>query len=149
MTTGDTDKALALQAQLVELGRIDDHRAILELADDPATGPLLALLSPAARDRAELQIRLARRWADERRATNHRRLDEAKRALDGLDLELARGLLRKIDGEFLDEGAATTRDQLLLDVAARSMELEELETRTGRLIAEATPPPKKRRWFRR
>ena len=147
--TGDPDKALALQARLVELGRVDDHRAILELADDPATGPLLELLSPAARDRAELQIRLARRWADDRRATNHRRLDEAKRALEGLDLELARGLLRKIDGEFLDDEATTTRDQLFLDLAARTMELEDLESRSDRLIAQATPPPKKRRWFRR
>lgn len=149
VTTGDADKALELQARLVELGRVDDHRAILELAEDPATAALLALLSPAARDRAELQIRLARRWAEERRAMNRRRLDEARRALDGLDLELARGLLRKIDGTFLDADGGAIRDQLLLDLAARSMELEELESRTGRLIAEAAPPPKKRRWFRR
>jgi hypothetical protein len=142
------DAARTLQTELVELGRVDNHRRILELAADPRTEQLLSLLPPAVRERADLQIRLATRWADERRATNRRRLDEAARALAGLDFELARGLLLKIEGSFLDDAGRDERDRLLLDLSARSLEMEELSSQADRLLAQATPP-KKKRWFRR
>ncbi|MGF1664968.1 MAG: hypothetical protein ACFCVC_01735 [Acidimicrobiia bacterium] len=142
------DAARALQTEMVELGRVDDHRRILDLAADPRTEQLLSLLSPAVRERADLQIRLATRWADERRSTNRRRLNEAAKALAGLDFELARGLLLKIEGTFLDDAGRAERDRLLLDLSARSLEMEELSSQADRLLAQATPP-KKKRWFRR
>lgn len=142
------EAARGLQTEMVELGRAGDHRRILELQADPRTERLLSLLSPAVRERADLQIRLARRWADERRSTNRRRLDEAAKALAGLDFELARGLLLKIDGAFLDDADRGERDRLLLDLSARSLEMEELSSQADRLLAQAAPP-KKKRWFRR
>lgn len=144
-----TERALTLQAEMVEAGREGDHRRVLDLANHPHTERLLPLLSPAARDRAELQLRLANRWVDERRATARRRLGEARRALDGLDFTLARGLLQKIDGDLLDDGGRAERDKMLLELSARSMEMEELASRASRIVAEARPPQPKRRWFRR
>lgn len=142
------ERALALQAEILELGSNYEHRRLLELDGDPVTSRLLALLPPASKERADLQFRLAHRWADDRRATNERRLAEARKALDGLDLELARGLLLKIDSNFLDPTREPERDQMFLELAARAMELEQLTSTADRLVADAEPP-KRKRWFRR
>jgi hypothetical protein len=141
-------EARELQTEMVELGRVGDHRRILELHAHPRTELLLSQLPPAVRERADLQVRLATRWADERRSTNRRRLDEAAKALAGLDFELARGLLLKIDGAFLDDSGAAERDRLLLDLSARTIEMEELSSQADRLLAREAPA-KKKRWFRR
>ena len=102
------------------------------------------LLPTAASDRARLHLRQARRWADRKRATNRRRLDEARAALTALDLELARGLLARVEDPFLDDAGRKERDDLLLELSARTMEFED--------IARAVPPPeqpRRRRWWRR
>jgi hypothetical protein len=143
------ERALALQVEMVELGRAADHRRILEIDAEPGTERLLALISPAARDRADLQVRLAKRWQTEQRATAHRRMLEARKALDGLDFTLARGLLQKVDGELLDDADKIERDNMLLELSARAMEMEELAEKAARIVADTRPPERKRRWFRR
>jgi len=94
-----------------------------------------------------LFFRNAARWEDSQRQTALRRLADAERALSGLDLQLARGLLARVDGRFLDSEEIARKDALLLDASARTMELEHLENEGRRLISEAEP--KKRRWWRR
>jgi hypothetical protein len=142
---GAREAASNLHQRLERLAEEGVHEAVLEVDADPSTRPLLSLLDPAARSRAELRLREARRWRDGRRAANERRLVEAGRALDALDLKLARGLAQRIEGRFLDEQGRAGLDDLLLRLTARSMELEELEA-----AAPPPPPPRpKRRWFRR
>jgi hypothetical protein len=58
---------------------------------------------------------------------NARRLGESRRALEGLDFELAAGLMRKVDGRFLSAERREERDDLLLEMSARTMEIESLE----------------------
>lgn len=139
-----TEEALQLAQRLGRLVEAHDYRTVLEIDRHPRTHRLLALLDAAARTRSELRLREAHRWEDSRRASNNRRLAEARRALDGLDLDLARGLAAKIDEEVLDEGGRAAYDELLLAVTARTMELEHLET-----ITPPPPLPPRRRWWRR
>jgi hypothetical protein len=75
-------------------------------------------------------------------------MGEARRALDGLDLELARGLMNKIDGRFLSEDEAQERDQLLIDIAARTMEFESI-SETGDRLLQRTEETEERPWWRR
>lgn len=145
--TTDIESAHELYRRLtdaVESGRQAD---VVAIRDDPHTDYLVGLLSDTQRDRADLFFRNAARWEESQRQTARRRLADAEKALGGLDLQLARGLLARVDSRFLDEEEIARKDRLLLDVSARSMELENLEDESRRLIAEAAP--KKRRWWRR
>lgn len=148
------ERARDVAERLVELGDERDMPALVEAGRDPDIGPLLALLSESARRRPELFLREASRWEEQRRATNSRRLSEARKALDGLDLELARGLMNRIDGRFLTEAQQAERDDLLLDISARRMELERLEEtgdeliqRRGNRPGDGREEPWWRRWF--
>lgn len=123
--------------QIVQLGRERRHSELLHLAQDPSTRPLLRLLSPSYAERAELHLRAAERWESTQRETSLRRLVEARKALDGLDLELARGLAKRVDQRFLTDEEAQELDQLLLDISARSIEVETLDDTGRRLLDEA------------
>ncbi|MGA7272050.1 MAG: hypothetical protein WB239_13345 [Acidimicrobiia bacterium] len=112
--------------RILDLGASGSYDELLELHRDPVTPRLLATLSDAERQRVDLHLRGAQRWEESKRETNRRRMAEARKALDGLDLQLARGLIARVDGRYLDEGDAADRDDLLLELSARSMELEEL-----------------------
>jgi hypothetical protein len=147
-------RANALAQRLVELGEERQMADLVEIAHQPSTQPLLSLLSESSRKRPELFVREALRWEEKRRETNARRLAEARKALDGLDLELAGGLMNRIDGRFLSEAQVEERDQLLLDISARTMELESLDRSGDHLIGEKESPPHAgndqpwwRRWF--
>lgn len=149
------ERADALCQQVIELGEARNLEEVSLLADTLATGPLLDLASEASRERAELYLREAARWEERHHETNTRRLAEARRALDGLDLELARGLVSKIDDRFLTDEQEEERDGLLLDISARMMEMESLSETGDRLIADGGPKrhrserrqPWWRRWF--
>ncbi len=143
MTAPTDDQAWSLHRRILELADADESRLLLAIADDPSTGPLLERLPEAARRRSDLQLRRARRWAERQRTTNRRRLTEARAALDALDLELARGLLARIDGEFLDPEERRRRDEMLLELSARTMEFEDITRR----VPDARPQTR-RRWWR-
>jgi hypothetical protein len=128
-------RARDLVTRVVELGESRRLAEVVELARQSTIRPLLALVPDASRERAELYLREAERWAERRGEINSRRLGEARRALDGLDLELARGLMRRIDSRFLSRELRDERDQLLLDISARAMEMESL-TAMGRDLVE-------------
>jgi hypothetical protein len=140
--------ARSLHERITKLGQERDTEAILELMEDTANRNLLQYGPESSRRRAEAYVREARRWEERKRETNVRRLGEARRALDGLDLELAGGLMNRIDGRFLTEEQEEERDQLLLDIAARKMEMESL-SETGDRLVEETETSDQRPWWRR
>ena len=144
------DRARALHEQVTRLGQERNPEAILDLVDDPTNRRLLESGPESSRRRAEAYVREAQRWEERKRETNARRLGEARRALDGLDLDLARGLMNRIDGRFLSVDQEEQRDQLLLDISARTMELESLSETGDRLAGNAdraADRPWWRRWF--
>lgn len=140
--------AVALHDQITRLGQERKPEAILDLMADPSNRQLLESGPESSRRRAEAYVREAERWLESKRDTNTRRLAEARRALEGLDLELARGLMNRIDGRFLSEDQEEERDQLLLDISARTMELESL-AETGDQLVEETENTDHRPWWRR
>jgi hypothetical protein len=145
-------RARDLVSRVVELGESRRLGEVVELARQPTIRPLLALVPDASRERAELYLREAERWAERREETNSRRLGEARRALDGLDLELARGLMRRIDSRFLSREQRDERDRLLLDITARAMEVESLTAMGRDLVEDRRSQERKQRklpWWRR
>lgn len=139
--------ARELYQRIVDRGSLDDHAAVLAIERDSSTRSLLDLLSESDRRRAEIYLGATVRWAAARKKKNERRLDEARRALDGFDLELARGLIALIEEPFLDGPAIATRDGLLLDIEARSREMESLRETERRLTGPS--PTERRPWWRR
>jgi hypothetical protein len=141
-------KARSLHERISRLGQDRDLETILQLVGDPDNRSLLESGPESSRTRAEAYVKEAERWAERKRDTNTRRMGEARRALDGLDLELARGLMNKIDGRFLSEDEAQERDQLLIDIAARTMEFESI-SETGDRLLQRTEETEERPWWRR
>jgi len=139
------EKAQRLHSRISELARLHDHRSLLKLAEQADTAPLLALLSPSTRERSELQLASADRWAGTKREANHRRVAEADQALRALDLKLAKALLLRIESPFLAEPDQAWRDRLLLDLEARSMEFEGL----GEVEQSISHEQERQRWWRR
>lgn len=129
---------LSARGRLVDLG---------EIADDDRSRALLALLSVSDRRQAEMQLDEAARWKAYKRRTSVRHLTEARKALDRLDVGLATGLVNKVDGRFLSDAQLQERDRLLLDISARSMELESMEAAGRELMGEAGDPDES--WWRR
>jgi hypothetical protein len=145
-------RARDLVSRVVELGESRRLGEVVELARQPTIRPLLALVPDASRERAELYLREAERWVERREEINSRRLGEARRALDGLDLELARGLMRRIDSRFLSREQRDERDRLLLDITARAMEVESLTAMGRDLVEDRRSQERKQRklpWWRR
>lgn len=124
-----------------------EHLVLLDLDEDPKTAWQLALLSAATRERAETHLRGARNWAQGQRHANLRRLDETDAALKDFDIGLARSIVRRLEERFLDDEGRDRRDQLLLDIAARAMETEELADVAGQIWQESQPDAKP--WWRR
>lgn len=141
------EAALALYQQIIDLGAERDYAALAELRLRPATPQLLTLLDDAARQRAELFLKQVERWEETQRETARRRLAEARKALEGLDLELARGLLTRVDNRLLDDEAREEKSRLLLELTARSMELEQLQAAAEQLRKE--PRPARQPWWKR
>lgn len=146
------ERARTLAERIIELGDEREFKEIVDLAHDPDTRPLIDLLPDTYRKRPDLYLREAIRWEQKRREISTRRLAEARKALDGLDLELARGLMNRVDSRFLTEEQKEERDQLLLDISARTMELESLDENGDELIEKREPRQQRssrRPWWRR
>lgn len=146
------ERARAMAEHIIELGDEREFEEIVGLAHDPDTRPLLDLLPDTFRKRPNLYLREAIRWEQRRKETSTRRLIEARKALDGLDLELARGLMNRIDSRFLTDEQEEERDQLVLDISARTMEMESLDESGDELIERREPRQQQssgRPWWRR
>lgn len=142
------ERARELARHIAELGEGRKLDEIVDFSHEDSTVRLLALAPDTSRKRAELYLREAERWADNKERINARRLAEARRALDGLDLDLAKGLMKRINGRFLNDELEEERDRLLLDISARAMDVESLAETTRRLT-EDTRNQQKGRWWRR
>ena len=127
--------------------RAHDHRALLAIDSDPDTAMLLDLLPETATRDANLHLQGARIWRDRQNEKAQDKLDAAKTALFGLDISLAKALLRKIDSSFLGDSELARFDELLLAAEARAAELEDIQSR----VPSSSPDKKqkRRRRFRR
>lgn len=137
-------RARRLVDQIMRDARAHDHRALLVIDSDPDTAMLLDLLPETATRDANLHLQGARIWRDRQNEKAQDKLDAVKSALDGLDISLAKGLLRKIDSSFLGDSELGRFDELLLATEARAAEFEDIQSRVP------LPDKKqKRRRFRR
>ncbi len=121
---------------------------LLEIADDPLTAPLLSVLPIELQEAADIQLSAAISWRSRKIEAHVRRLEEAEDALEAFDLPLARSLIGSIEDRYLSEAGRETRDRLLLDIEARSMEADALDETARKLEAELRPKQPKR-WWRR
>ena len=128
------------RALVDRIADLSNHRRLVDLAEigeDHRSLRLLALLQASDRRQAEMQLDEAVRWKAYKQRTSTRHLAEARNALDRLDVGLARGLVNKVDGRFLTDEQIEERDRLLLDISARSIELESMEAAGRELMNES------------
>lgn len=137
-------RARRLVDQIMRDARAHDHRALLVIDSDPDTAMLLDLLPETATRDANLHLQGARIWRDRQNEKAQDKLDAVKTALDGLDISLAKGLLRKIDSSFLGDSELARFDELLLAAEARAAEFEDIQSRVP-----LQDKKQKRRRFRR
>ena len=133
-------RARQLVDRVLQAARAHDHKALLAIDADPDTARLLDLLPESATHDANLHIRAAHTWRRKKNQKAIVKLDAAQTALDGLDVVLGKGLLRKIDSSILDETEAARLDELLLAAEARAIELEDIKK-----DLPPAPPEKKQR----
>ena len=107
-------RARQLVDRVLREARAHDHKALLAIDVDPDTARLLDLLPESATHDARLHIRAAHTWRRKKNQKAIVKLDAAQTVLDGLDVVLAKGLLRKIDSSILGEAEAGRFDELLL-----------------------------------
>jgi hypothetical protein len=120
-------QARTLVSEILRLARAHDNKALLAIDDEPETGLLLGLLPARDSRQAEVHLDGARTWRTRRNMKALEKFDAAGKALDELDLTLARGILRKIDASLLGEPELARYDELLLALEARTMELDEIQ----------------------
>jgi len=133
-------RARQLVDRVLQAARAHDHKALLAIDADPDTARLLDLLLESATHDANLHIRAAHTWRRKKNQKAIVKLDAAQTALDGLDVVLGKGLLRKIDSSILDETEVARLDELLLAAEARAIELEDIKK-----DLPPAPPEKKQR----
>ena len=140
-------RARLLVDQIVRDALAHDHMALLAIDADPDTPMLLGLLPATATRAARLHLDGALIWRDQQNQKARDRFDAIKTALDGLDISLAKGLLRRIDSSFLGDLELARFDELLLAVEARATELESIQ---GRIPSSPRDEkPKRRGRFRK
>lgn len=144
---GDLEAARRLASEIVAAGEAELFRSLVAVARDPKTRELLDRLAPAARQRADVYLRDAEQWETRQFEANRRRLREAGDALSRLDIDFADRVLGRVDPDFLDPEAREAFDRLLLDTAARSMEIDEMSDVASQVVTELKP--QRRRWWKR
>ncbi|MFV1963004.1 MAG: hypothetical protein ACC658_14370 [Acidimicrobiia bacterium] len=138
---GTEQRARKLVDQIMRDARADDYRALLAIDADTDTAMLLDLLPETATRGAKSHLHAARVWRDHQNGKTQDKLDAVKKALDGLDISLAKGLLRRIDSSFLDDLQLARFDELLLATEARAVELEDIQNR----VPSSSPEKKQKR----
>lgn len=141
------EAAQRLYQDIVRRGTADDLAGVAGLVGRPGAAALLGMLSEADRQRVEIHLAVARRWVENRKKRNARRLAEAQAALDRFDLELAKGLIANLDEQHLDETGIEQRDRILLDIEARKVELAPLREAEREFKTEVADS--RRPWWRR
>jgi hypothetical protein len=147
MENPDLQPARHLASRIRALAMRDEHRSLLEIDADPDTSVLLESLGTDLAAAARLHLDAARRWRVRMEETNSRRLEEAQTALDSFDLTLTRALLSRIEEDWLTAAAVAVRDDILLQLEARTMETEDLTVLADEAFKEFKP--QKRRWKRK
>lgn len=140
------EQARSLASEIARLARSHDNKALLRVAAEPETEELLAALPDRESRQSKVHLKSAAIWRTKLNRKALGKLDAAKKALDELDLVLAKGILRKIDAEILDDTSLNRYDELLLAVEARAMEIDEIEA-----AIPNNPPdeePRRRFWNR-
>lgn len=140
---GQPARGKALVGEIVRLARANDYRALLDIDADPETRVLLDGLPERQSRSAERHLDGARIWRSRQNDKARDKMEAATKALNELDLVLARGILRKVDSTVLDGPDMARYDELLLAVEARAMELKTIESELP------TPPTDARRRRRR
>ncbi len=140
-------RARQLVDQIMRDARAHDHRALLAIDADPDTAMLLDLLPETATRHANLHLHGAHIWRDQQNEKAQDKLDAVSTALDGLDISLAKGLLRKIDSSFLGDLELARFDELLLATEARAVELEDIQSQVP--TSSVDKKQKRRGRFRR
>ena len=147
METPDLEQARQLASRIRALAMRDEHRSLLEIDAEPNTSVLLESLGTDLAAAARLHLEAARRWRVRMEETNSRRLEEARAALDAFDLALTRALLSRIEEDWLTPDHAAVRDEILLQLEARTMETEDLSALADEAFQEFKPL--KKRWQRK
>lgn len=137
------EQARSLAGEIARLARNDDHKGLLKVAAESETDELLAVLPDRESRQSRVHLKSASIWRTKANRKAKGKLDAAAKALGELDLVLAKGILRKIDAEILDDEALGRYDELLLAVEARAMELDEIEAR----VPESSPDERHKRRF--
>jgi hypothetical protein len=115
----------------------------LDIDADPETRVLLDGLPERQSRSAERHLDGARIWRTRKNDKARDKMEAATKALNELDLVLARGILRKVDAAVLDEHGMARYDELLLAVEARAIELKDIESELP-----TSPADGRRRWRR-
>lgn len=140
--------ATELRNRITTAAKAKDFRAMLEIEAEASTRSLLQLLPEAIATDAGTHLDDAVVWRTIQEDANTRRIKKAQGAFADFDLGLTRALIRKVDTEFLAEPDREAYDRLLLDMTARTMELDEVMEAVGPLDTPEVPPSK-RRWWKR
>ena len=139
------EQARELVDEIVRLARAHDDKALTKIDSEPSTGELLGLLPEREARQAEAHLKAARVWKARQNLKAREKLDAARNEIDELDITLARGILRKIDWEVLDEAELERYNELTLALEARAIELEDIQSQ----LPETPPEVKKSRFWRR
>lgn len=102
---------------------------------------LLELLPEKVTRSAKTHLDAARIWRVQQNAKAMAKFDAVQTALDGLDVSLAKGLLRKIDSRVLGDLELARFDELLLATEALLLELEDIENQ----VPSSSPNKKQKR----
>jgi hypothetical protein len=146
--TGSLPEAEGLVAKIIKHARADEHVELLAIDADPRTHELLDLLPEGEARQAEAHLKDTRIWQANANEKAKRKFQAAGKALDELDVTLARGILRKIDAGVLNPPELERYDELLLAVEARTVELEDIEKGLPPLRTDTKPGRRKRHWRR-
>ena len=144
------ERAEQLAARVQFLARADHYEALLALQADPATAPLLALVSPELRRGAMLHLDGAVRRQKRFRAAGERHMRAAVGALALLDVSKAESELEKVDPRWLSDTQRAQLDELRAQTDSAASERKEIEDRAAAVLRESRPdPPVERRRYRR
>ena len=139
-------EARELVDRVVKHARADEYKALLKIDAQPETETLLALLPDRDARRAEVHLNGARTWRHTMNNKAKEKLDSAQTELDELDLQLARGILRKLDWEILYPEELERYNELMLSLEARTWEQEQIESQIEDIKPEEGERKNRRFW---
>ena len=133
------DSAELLAGRIQALARADHYEGLLALADEPATTPLLDLLSEEIRRGAVLHLEGAKRRQErfQKAATKH--MAAASEALVLLDTTKARSEIDRIDRRWLSDSQQDELARLIKQTEDAAAERRELDARTAEVLRDHHP----------